>query len=235
MKKSIVLFLGAILTLEAVQGLKADTIADWTFQTAASTNALFAGLGTHTSISSIPADFGTGSLSGVHASASTVWSTPAGNGSTNSVSGNNWGINDYYQFQVSTIGFENIVISFDQVGSGTGPRDFNLQYSIDGSTFTTFTSYSLSSSVTSWNVTTPNALSSFSYDLSSVGSLNNASTVFLRLLDADTTSVNGSTVGTAGSDRVDNILIVGSVPEPSAMALATIGGLACFFVVRRRK
>src|SRR5262245_5221908 len=41
-------------------------------------------------------------FTGFHTSASTVWSNPAGNGSTKSVSSDHWGIGDYYQFLFST-------------------------------------------------------------------------------------------------------------------------------------
>jgi hypothetical protein len=237
MKKLTVLFFCTLSTFMG-QTLKADIIADWTFQTFTSTNVLFPQLGTHTTFTNVPSDFGSGLLAGAHASASTALSSPAGNGSTNSVSANNWAVGDYYQFAASTIGFTNITISFGQVGSGTGPGNFTLQYSLDGTTYTPFTTYTLPSTVTSWSVTVSNSLSAFAFDLSPVTSLANISTAYFRLVDNSTVSVSGGAVGTAGSDRVDNIVIGGTslaVPEPSIIALVTLGGGACLLGFRRKR
>jgi hypothetical protein len=237
MKKLFVSLFAGIITLTTVQNIKADVLAGWTFQTSTSTNVLFPALGTHTSFTNVPSDFGSGFASGLHSSTSTVFSSPAGNGSTNSVSANFWSVGDYYQFAVSSVGYENLTISFGQVGSGTGPRDFSLQYSTDGSTYTPFTSYSLPSSPTSWNVNTSNSASAFSFDLSSITGLANNSAAAFRLVDNSTTAINGGTVGTAGSDRVDDIFISGTVitvPEPSTLALAAFGGVAALIAFRKR-
>ena len=53
-----------------------------------------------------------------------------------SYSSNQWQIGDYYQFQVSTVGQSQIGLVFDQTSSATGPRDFKVQYSTNGTTFT---------------------------------------------------------------------------------------------------
>jgi hypothetical protein len=45
---------------------------------------------------------------------------------------NHWAQNDYLQFAFSTIGYTAINISWDQTGSNTGPKDFKVQYSING-------------------------------------------------------------------------------------------------------
>jgi hypothetical protein len=223
--KKFSLSLAAFLTLSTLPSAKADVIAGWNFQTAASTNAILAA-GTSTAVTNVFADIGSGTGSGLHAGAA-AWSSPAGNGSTNSWSSTLWAAGDFYQFAARTTGYTNIIVSFDQVSSGTGPGRFNFQDSTDGTAFTTFGSiYSVTSSP-SWSVTTPgSAAESFSFDLSSVTALANASSVYLRLTDANTTSASGSTVGTAGTDRVDNFLIAGtstSVPEPAAWSFAWLG------------
>jgi len=63
--------------------------------------------------------------------------------------------------------------------------------------------------------------------------LNNANTVFLRLTDDSTTAAGGGTVGTTGSDRIDNFEVF-VVPEPSTFAIAAIGTLALAFASRRK-
>lgn len=201
----------------------AAVIAQWTFETSVPTTA-----GPHA------AEVGTGSATGFHTSASSVYSNPAGNGSLESFSSNFWAVGDYYQFTTDSTGYEGITISFDQTGSGTGPRDFKLEYSIDGATFTEFATYSLPGpSAVSWSTATPvtPASTSFSFDLSAVTSLDNDSSIFFRLTNATTTSIGGGTVATGGTGRVDNVVIA-SIPEPATALLGALGFLA---ILRRRR
>ena len=153
---------------------------------------------------------GSGSATGSHASGSAVYSSPAGNGSSHSYSANYWSVGDYWQFSVSTIGFQNITVSFDQYGSGTGPGRFTIQWSTDGSTFTQFGGVYNVTNAPTWNSSSSTALNSYTFDLSSITALNNASTIYIRLVDAATTSTSGGTVGTSGSDRVDNFTVSAS-------------------------
>ena len=107
------------------------TIADWTFETSQP------GL-TGSNAGPYSPEMGSGTATGHHASNSTVYSSPAGNGSSHSFSSTIWAVNDYYQFEVSTLGLGGINISYDQTSSGTGPGNFLLEYSTNGSTFTPF-------------------------------------------------------------------------------------------------
>ncbi|HEV2691662.1 MAG TPA: PEP-CTERM sorting domain-containing protein [Verrucomicrobiae bacterium] len=232
-KTSVIKSISAAAALGAlfVTTAKADTLAGWTFETSAPARAA-AGAGVwYTNIAS---EVGLGTASAFHAG-NTVYSTPAGNGSAHSFSSTIWAVGDFYQFSLSTVGFQGINVSYDQTGSSTGPRDFNFEYSLDGTTFTTVngTFYQLASPAVGWSAGTPVTTTSFSYDLSAITSLNNATTVYFRVADADTIAISGGTVATGGTDRVDNFVV--SVPEPSTFALATIGGLGCLFAMRRNK
>ncbi|HEY1717869.1 MAG TPA: PEP-CTERM sorting domain-containing protein, partial [Verrucomicrobiae bacterium] len=112
---------------------------------------------------------------------------------------------------------------------------FQLAYSTDGTTFNNVGStYVIPSGVT-WTSGTANPLdnTSFSYDLSSITALNNVSAVYFRIVDSATTSINGSTASTSGTDRVDNFTVT-SVPEPSILALAAMGGTAFLTMFRRK-
>jgi len=174
----------------------------------------------------------------LHASAATDWTTPSGNGSTDSFSSNTWGVGDYYQFQSGSIGATGLSLSFDQISSNTGPGSFQLAYSTDGSTFTNSgAAYTViaNASPNVWNSTTPITTSSFSFDLSGITALNNQPNIYFRLIDASTVSANGGTVAVAGTSRVDNFVISAvTVPEPGALA-ALLGGVAFLGVIRRRR
>jgi len=202
----------------------AQVIADWTFETSQpSTAGPFA------------PETGAGQASGSHASSAAVYSTPAGNGSPHSFSSNNWSVGDYYQFVVSTAGEQDISLTFDQTSSNTGPRDFQVEYSTDGTDFTNFGSvYSVladASPNTPWSSAgADQSVYTTADDLSSITALNGAANVYFRLVDTDTTSANAGAVGTGGTDRVDNVVVQGTavVPEPASAALLAVvalGGL----------
>ncbi len=206
-----------------------STLADWTFQTSVPASA-----------GPFSPEIGSGSASGSHAGAA-VYSSPAGNGSSHSFSANTWAVGDYYQIQVSTAGYDGITLSYDQTSSSTGPSTFQLQYSLDGSTFTQIGSdYTVLANAAPnpvWNATTGSSIYTFTPDLSAILALDNASTVYFRFADDSTTAENGNAVATAGTDRMDNIIVDGTaiVPEPSTLALFGIGSTVCLGFLRRFK
>ena len=229
------LFLIAALSASPfiIQTAGADILSQWTFEVNTP-----ADLTDSATISGILADAGAGTASALHASALSDWTTPAGNGSANSLSANTWGVGDYFQFSLSSAGYTGVGISFDQVSSGTGPRDFYLAYSTDGSSFTQFgSSYVVlaNAAPNSWSSGTPIATTSYSFDLSSITALNNSPTVYFRLVDASTTAANGTTVAVGGTGRVDNFAVTATaVPEPGAVALVGGFGLLMLYFKRRR-
>ncbi len=206
--------------------VQAVTVVQWDFESVVAPGAASA------TLTGIAASTGTGTAGAVHAG-NTTWSTPAGNGSAKSLSGNTWAVGDYWQFGFSTTGYAGLTLSFDQTGSNTGPRDFTLAYSTDGSSFTTFASYALPA--VTWSAATYNAASTFTFDLSAVTALNNKPSVLVRLIDASTTSINGGAVGTGGTDRVDNFTVsVSPVPEAGTAAMLAAGLAVLGFLARRR-
>jgi len=220
------------LVLAGAGTSRATIIADWTFETSAPTTA-----------GSFNPEVGTGSATGFH-SGSTTYSSPAGNGSAHSFSSTDWLVGDYYQFQVSTIGDTGIVISWDQTSSGTGPGSFTLQYSLNGTSFTTFGSaYTVLANASpnpAWNATTSSSLYSYNVNLSSITALNNATSVYFRLVDNSTTAAGGGTVGTTGTDRVDNFEVqsdLAAVPEASTLygGIALSLGMLASLVRKMRK
>jgi hypothetical protein len=193
-----------------------DAIAKWTFETidfptsASSVATPNAGL----TLADLGSLYSGSEVSGVHASASSVWSTPTGNASANSLNSNNWAPGDYYQFKVATQNYYNISVTYDQAGSSTGPRDFKFQYSTDGTNFIDFGS----EYIVNVNATTnPNAWSSSTYyslfnnvhDLSTITDLNNKSFVYFRIVNTTTTAINASPTAASGTGRIDNFTVKG--------------------------
>jgi hypothetical protein len=213
------------------------SLAQWTFETSqpdaggpyAAENGTFAG---------------TSMASGFHATVnSTTYSSPDGAGSGHSYSAKNWSTDDYYQFTTSTLGYEDITVSFEAASTGKGPKNFDLVYSTDGLGFSTFGSFSLQNYSDSTNPTWDSSMSTadaafygFSFDLSSVGTLNNQGTIYLRLIEHDNVSAGGDTVSAIGRTRLDDFTIsgsaipsgikTGSVPEPATFLAGALLGLA---------
>jgi hypothetical protein len=199
------------------------TIAQWTFETSQPTTA-----GPYT------AELGVspGSASGSHAGTAT-YSSPVGNGSSHSFSATAWAVGDYWQFSVSTLGFQGMSLSWDQASSATGPRDFGLFWSVTGlaNSFTqvgAIYAVLLNPSPSTWNSSTTHSEYSLSYDLSGITALDNVSTVYFQLMDMSTTNVNGGNVRSTGTDRIDNFTVNGTemstnVPD----SLPGLAGLSC--------
>jgi hypothetical protein len=150
------------------------------------------------------------------------------------LSANTWTVGDYWQIQLNTTGYSGLSLSYDQTGSGTGPRDFSLSYSLDGSSFTTIGS-TYAVPLSTWNVGTSMTGFTQTYDLGSISAINDQSLVIFRITDMDTTSISGSTVGTGGTDRIDNVMLFTTpVPEPSVAALCGLGVAALVFRLRKK-
>ena len=244
MKRSIVLFLGALFAIGAVETSNASTLADWTFESC-SLASYSPGPNTATTnfYAELGLEAGAAAVSGLHAGSAT-YSSPLGNGSLDSLSSTAWAQCDYYQFSVSLDLIDNsysgIKVSYDQNGSSSGPKSFYIAYSCNGLSFTKFGSdYGLPAGV-SWSGSSPNHATQFSDDFSLITALDKASTIYFRIVDDSPTTVgaiNGGNVGTTGSDRIDNIVVNATItptPEPSPLALAALIGAVCLVAFGRR-
>ncbi|RAR69334.1 YDG domain-containing protein, partial [Flavobacterium aciduliphilum] len=201
-------------------------LAKWTFEGVTTTNT---SASANVSLGSAIADQGlqtSGSLfSATHASASTVWSNPAGNGTAKSVTCTNWASGDYYQFKVNTSNYHDIAIAFDQTGSNTGPSTFKIQYSTNGTSFTDFGSnYAVTND--SWSNSVYKSASYKSFDLSAITAINNKSTVYFRIVNVNTTAISG-TFGSGGTNRIDNFAVTGIACDASPATISA-GGATTF-------
>lgn len=206
------------------QQADATVLGGWTFETSVPTTA-----GPHA------AEEGTGSALASHASTATVYSNPVGNGSAESFSANNWSVGDYWQFSTSTTGYQDITIQWDQVASSTGPRDFQLSYSLDGVGFTNLgAEYSVLANSAPLAWTSAEYRPEHTYGpISAPAVLDDQATIYFRLTNSSTVSAGGGTVAAAGTNRVDNVLIEGTlIPEPATFGLLAAAGL---LAMRRRR
>jgi len=127
-------------------------------------------------------------------------------------------------FNVSTLGFSNIVVSFATQGTGTGFDINQFQYSLDGINFVDFgLPYAPASAFGSMPLV---------FSLVSIAALNNNPNAAFRIL------FNGASSAT-GTNRLDNFVVDGtaaasSVPEPMSVILL-LSGLSGLYGVKKRR
>ena len=128
-------------------------------------------------------------------------------------------------FNVSTLGFSNIVVSFATQGTSTGFNNNQFQYSLDGITFLDFGP--------PYAPATAFGAVPFVFSLVGIAALNNNPNAAFRIL------FNGATTST-GNNRIDNIVVEGSaaapesVPEPTT-AILLLSGLSGLYGLRKRR
>jgi hypothetical protein len=128
-------------------------------------------------------------------------------------------------FNVSTVGFANIIVSFATQGTSTGFNSNQFQYSLDGINFIDFGSPFIPATAFG---TLP-----LVFSLVSIAGLNNNPNAAFRVV------FNGATSST-GTNRIDNIVVDGTstatatIPEPTTVVLL-LSGLGGLYKLRRRQ
>ncbi|MDR0468920.1 MAG: CehA/McbA family metallohydrolase, partial [Peptococcaceae bacterium] len=118
----------------------------------------------------------------------------------------------YWKIEFSSKNFENLTISLAQRSSGTGPRNFKLQYSADGVNWSDVTGNPYDTEITS------TALVTTFENVSLPAAINGLDTAYLRLLlatDISSRAGSGSYAATeqlasTGTSNINNIVISGT-------------------------
>ena len=126
-------------------------------------------------------------------------------------------------FNVSTLGFSNIVVSFATQGTGTGFNSNQFQYSLDGINFVDFgLPYTPASAFGAVPLV---------FSLVSIAALNNNPNAAFRIV------FNGGSSAT-GTNRIDNFVVDGTkvtnVPEPMS-AILLLSGLSGLYGLKKRR
>ncbi|RYD22077.1 MAG: hypothetical protein EOP88_09300 [Verrucomicrobiaceae bacterium] len=219
--------------------LSAATITQWNFNSAVADADVATGRTTPST--------GSGTASLVNTT-SVFASGDASGGSTDPAAGDDsgWGVLNFgagnlssgAQFLVDTTGYESITISYDVRHSNTSSRYQAIQYTLNGSSWTTL-SYVATAAGDIWN-------NGRSINFSAITGANNNPNFGVRILSAFESTANagvganafvaantGSTYASGGNWRFDMVTVSGTViPEPSA---ALLGGLGALALLRRRR
>lgn len=143
------------------------------------------------------------------------------------ISSNNWNGSGskFWVVRFSSLGYSNLTVSSKQRSSGTGPRDFVLEYSLDSAAWTSF-----GSAITVANDFTSGKVE----DVPLPSACDNQLKVYIRWRMSSSTAVNGTSVAGTGASRISDIRI-SALTAPAYLSgysnhqlsgtSATIGGL----------
>ncbi|RED65657.1 S-layer homology domain-containing protein [Cohnella lupini] len=117
----------------------------------------------------------------------------------------------YWQAEIKTTGFTNLTLTSKHYGTGTGPRDYKVQYSLDGQNFADVPDGAFAQST---------SIATAVNGLPLTDEVDNQEHVFIRWLNYTGTSINGSTTQAGGNSRIADIVVQGEpigggTPDPN--------------------
>lgn len=232
-----------MLAMLAAGNVQAADITQWNFNSvpadaSTTTGSLIAsvGVGSLNTLGSVTQTFASGTSNGGSSDPITTDDTGlstltyAAQGTSNKLSG--------VQFNVSTLGFENIAVSYDLRHSNTSSRYEQFQYSLDGTNFVDFALFDGNAGDTWFN--------NRSVDLSAIAGADNNANFAFRVVSAFAPGTSayaaantGSSYATSGTWRFDMVTVSGTsvapVPEPETYAMLLAGLGLMGFAARRRQ
>lgn len=114
-----------------------------------------------------------------------------------------WGAYPYFETVVSTAGYEDIKFSAKVSATKKGPRDWKLQYSLDGVNYT--------DAATAYTII-KNKDMELAFDNVALPDCTNQKTIYIRIVAANNIAYNGTNYigATGGSAAINNIKVTGS-------------------------
>ncbi len=120
----------------------------------------------------------------------------------------------YYQFSLNSKKLGNITLNYSMKGSNTGPKNFKVLYSTDGTNF-------VAANDTIYSITAASTFQKFSVTLPS--GANNAENLYIRLEVANSISINNGTIQSGGSNYLQEVSITGSpIESPDIVSIPSI-------------
>lgn len=114
----------------------------------------------------------------------------------------------YWYIKTSTVGFKDLVFNFSARSSGTGPRDFDTEWSSNGTDWTVFgnaVAPSPPGCTVKIESTTPEK-----FGMTLPAGAANQNTLYIRVLQKSEVSENGATVASGGTSSINNIQLYGT-------------------------
>lgn len=236
--------LATLVALSALGNAHANVITQWTFNSTTPDG--------NTGTGSVLASVGAGSLSLLGGVTSPSFNSGAGSSDLAASDNSGWQTTTYaaqgagnktrgIEIKASSVGFENVVFSYDLRHSNTSSRYELAQYSLDGVNFIDYAVFDGGQGDTWFNART--------IDLSSVSGADNNANLTFRVLATFAPGTTGylasdatKTYAGSGTWRFDTVTVAGTtlavtpaVPEPSSTVAAFAGLAAIGFMARRRR
>ena len=154
-------------------------------------------------------DVGTGTLSTATNVSGITFVGDAGSGKAATATGWDGGVGTkYWQVEFATTGYDTLKLSSKQRGSSTGPKDFKVEYSIDSGANWGSVPLSTITATTDWSITGSGGGTLANVELPSA--CDNQTNVYLRWVMTSNDSIGGGTVGSDGTNLIDDIVVMGT-------------------------